>query len=285
MTRLRRTGGSDFDSRHARPVFRRPLRPQGSFRAERLGSATISPARMPLPVSRRTFLQLAGGAAAYSSACGVRSYVAPAVRTRRPFARVLVSPDRVIRTRSRTSAVSRVRLRPSRGTDGREAARPRLRARRGRRHALVGDGALAVGELSGWTGAADRCARDRLRRGRTRDGAAAAETRRSRHDLREGCSAEHHVEHGGRAVGPVQRVRRGRTSPAFDDQFARAARLSWRLFQDLPCATTASAGSRTSAIGRAPPPPGKPDLYPTPSISARAIIRFRRVTPGASRRC
>jgi D-amino-acid oxidase len=209
---------------------------------------------MPLPVSRRTFLQLAGGAAVYSSACGVRSYVAPTARTRRPFARVLVSPDRIIRTVAG--------LRPYRESGF------VLRAERMGDKLLVhdyghggggvtlswGTASLAVGELSGWTGPADRCAVI---------GCGAVGLATARLLQRRGAAVTIYAKDvppnttsnmAGAQWGPFSVFERGKTSAAFDEQFTRAARVSWRLFQDLPGATYGVRWIDNFSIGDTPPP-------------------------------
>jgi hypothetical protein len=53
--------------------------------------------------------------------------------------------------------------------------------------------------------------------------------------------------------GPFSVFEDGKTSPAFDDQFSRAARLSWRLFQDLPGATFGVRWIDNFSIGDTPP--------------------------------
>jgi D-amino-acid oxidase len=186
------------------------------------------------PVDRRRFLQLAGGTVvAAASGCVVRRFDVPRTPTRH-FARVNVSPQRVIRTV--------VGLRPYRPSGF------VLRAERLADKLLVhnyghggggvtlswGTARLAVDELNGWTGASDRAAVV---------GCGAIGLATARLLQRRGVPVTIYAKDippnttsnvAGAQWGPFSVFETGRTTAAFDDQFARAARLSRRLFQDLP---------------------------------------------------
>jgi glycine/D-amino acid oxidase-like deaminating enzyme len=178
----------------------------------------------------------------------------PAAGTRRQFARVLVSPDRIIRTVAG--------LRPYRESGF------VLRAERIGDKLLVhdyghggggvtlswGTASLAVGELSGWTGRADRCAVL---------GCGAVGLATARLLQRRGAAVTIYAKDvppnttsnmAGAQWGPFSVFERGKTSAAFDEQFARAARVSWRLFQDLPGAAYGVRWIENFSIGDTPPP-------------------------------
>jgi D-amino-acid oxidase len=183
---------------------------------------------------RRRFLALTGTAALTAlPACAARRFDVVAVPMRR-FARVNVSAARVIRT------VTGLRpYRPSGFV---------LRAERFGDKLLVhdyghggggitlswGTARLAVDELAGWTGARDRAAVI---------GCGAVGLATARLLQRQGLAVTVHAKDvppnttsniAGAQWGPFSVFEAGKTTPAFDDQFARAARLSRRLFQDLP---------------------------------------------------
>jgi D-amino-acid oxidase len=203
---------------------------------------------------RRTLIKWAGASAlaAVAPGCAARSFVAE--RPRRRFARVLVSPDRIIRTVAG--------LRPYR------ASGFVLRAERMGDKLLVhdyghggggvtlswGTASLAVGELSGWTGPADRCAVI---------GCGAVGLATARLLQRRGAAVTIYAKDvppnttsnmAGAQWGPFSVFEHGKTSPAFDDQFTRAARVSWRLFQDLPGAAYGVRWIDNFSLGDTPPP-------------------------------
>jgi D-amino-acid oxidase len=187
-------------------------------------------------VPRRTFLKAAGISAAgfaLSPACAPRPFAVDPRRPRRRFARVDVSPDRIIRTI--------VGLRPFRPSGF------VLRAERAGDKLLVhnyghggggvslswGTAQLAVDELHGWTGPKDRCAVV---------GCGAVGLATARLLQRRGAAVTIYAKDlppnttsniAGAQWSPYSVFDTGRTTAAFDDQFARAARQSWRLFQDL----------------------------------------------------
>jgi glycine/D-amino acid oxidase-like deaminating enzyme len=189
---------------------------------------------VPHAVDRRGFLRLTGGAAlAAASACAPRPIDVVATPRRR-FARVDVSPGRVIRTV--------VGLRPYRPSGF------VLRAERADDKLLVhnyghggggvtlswGTARLAVDELGGWTGALERAAVV---------GCGAVGLATARLLQRRGLTVTIYAKDlppnttsnvAGAQFGPFSVFEAGRTTPAFDEQFARAARTSRRLFQDLP---------------------------------------------------
>jgi D-amino-acid oxidase len=183
---------------------------------------------------RRRFLQLAGGATlAAGSGCAARPFDVLRVPTRH-FARVDVAAARIIRTV--------VGLRPYRPSGF------VLRAERLADKLLVhnyghggggvtlswGTARLAVDELSGWTGAHDRAAVV---------GCGAIGLATARLLQRRGVAVTVYAKDippnttsnvAGAQWGPFSVFETGKTSAAFDDQFARAALISHRLFQDLP---------------------------------------------------
>jgi glycine/D-amino acid oxidase-like deaminating enzyme len=187
-------------------------------------------------VDRRTFLQIAGGAAAVAAlpGCRPRPFVVEPARSQRRFARVHVSPDRVIRTIAglrpfrpsgfvvRADRVGETLLIHNYGHGG------------GGVTLSWGTSQLAVDELEGWTGARDRCAVV---------GCGAVGLATARLLQRRGAAVTIYAKDlppnttsnvAGAQWGPFSVFDRGQTTAMFDDQFARAARLSWRLFQDLP---------------------------------------------------
>lgn len=188
-------------------------------------------------VHRRTFLRdaLAGaGALALVPACAARHFVVDPPRPTRRFARVHVAPDRVIRT------ITGLRpFRPSGFV---------LRAERTGEKLIVhdyghggggvtlswGTAQLAIDELQGWTGAADRAAVI---------GCGAVGLATARLLQRRGLTVTIYAKDlppdttsniAGAQWGPFSVFDGGRTTPAFDDQFTRAARIAFRRFQDLP---------------------------------------------------
>ena len=191
-------------------------------------------------IPRRRFLNLAAlsaAALALSPACATRSYDLDPRRERRRFARVHVSPDRVIRTITG--------LRPYR------ASGFVLRSERIGDKLLVhdyghggggitlswGTAQLAVDELQGWTGVKDRCAVV---------GCGAVGLATARLLQRRGIAVTIYAKDlppnttsniAGGQWSPYSVFDAGKTTTAFDDQFARAAKLSWRLFQDLQFST------------------------------------------------
>ena len=214
---------------------------------------------------RRAFLKAsAAGAAglALSSGCAHKLFTVAPPSTRRRFARVDVSEDRVIRTVAG--------LRPFR-SEGFV-----LRAERAGDKLLVhdyghggggvtlswGTAQLAADEISSWAGAKDRCAVI----GAGAVGLATARTLQRRgHDVtiyaRELPPATTSNVAGAQwhpfAVHDV-----GMTTRAFDDQFARATRISWRLFQDLPGTTYGIRWIENYELSAAPfPEPPHRDLY------------------------
>jgi D-amino-acid oxidase len=190
-------------------------------------------------VDRRAFLRIAGGAAGLvvASACAPRPLVVDPVRARRRFARVIVSPNRVIRTIAG--------LRPYRASGfvvrGERLGDKLLVHDYGHGGGGVtlswGTARLAVDELSGWTGRADRC-------GVVGCGAVGLATARLLQ--RRGAAVTIYAKDippnttsniAGAQWGPFSVFERGKTTAAFDEQFARAARLAWRMFQELPGST------------------------------------------------
>ena len=189
---------------------------------------------------RRAFLKasVAGAAGlALSQGCAGRLFTVDPPVTRRRFARVHVAEDRVIRTAAG--------LRPFR-SEGFV-----LRAERAGDKLLVhdyghggggvtlswGTAQLAADELYSWAGAKDRCAVI----GCGAVGLATARLLQRRgHDVtiyaRE-LPPQTTSNVAGAQWHPFAVYDVGGTSPEFDDQFARATRISWRLFQDLPGAT------------------------------------------------
>jgi D-amino-acid oxidase len=185
-------------------------------------------------IDRRQFLHLSGAAAlAGAAGCVARPFVILPTARRR-FARVDVSPARVIRTV--------VGLRPYRPSGfvlrGERAGDKLLVHNYGHGGGGVtlswGTARLAVDELSGWTGATDRaavvgCGAIGLATARLLQRRGAAVTIYAK-DVPPNTTSNV----AGAQWGPFSVFETGRTTAAFDDQFARAARISRRLFQDLP---------------------------------------------------
>ena len=189
-----------------------------------------------MPHSRRTFIRLTSATAlAIASGCAPRR-VGVATPERR-FARVIVEPDRIIRTIAG--------LRPYRPTGF------VLRAERVGEKLLVhdyghggggvtlswGTARLAVDEMGGWTGPADRaavvgCGAVGLATARLLQRRGAAVTIYAR-DVPPNTTSNI----AGAQWGPFSVFERGKTTAAFDEQFGRAARLAWRMFQELPGST------------------------------------------------
>jgi D-amino-acid oxidase len=185
-------------------------------------------------IDRRGFLQLAGGVTlAAASGCAARPFdVLPTPRRR--FTRVDVSPARVIRTV--------VGLRPYRPSGfvlrGERVGNTLLVHNYGHGGGGVtlswGTARLAVDELGGWTGPLDRvavvgCGAVGLATARLLQRRGLAVTIYAR-DIPPNTTSNV----AGAQFGPFSVFEAGRTTPAFDDQFARATRISRRLFQDLP---------------------------------------------------
>ena len=214
-------------------------------------------------IARRRFLKLAGLAAgAALPACATRRFdvLSP---TRRQFARVDVSSQRVIRT------IAGLRpFRPSGFV---------LRAERLGDKLLVhnyghggggvtlswGTARLAVDELSGWTGSQDRaavigCGAVGLATARLLQRRGAAVTIYAK-DIPPNTTSNV----AGAQWGPFSVFERGRTTPAFDEQFTRAARLSKRLFQDLPFHDFGIRWIENYSLSdERQPPQSMPELYP-----------------------
>lgn len=233
---------------------------------------------------RRTFLKSVGlGAAglAIGSGCAPRRFTV-AGPTRR-FARVMVSPDRVIRTIAG--------LRPYRPSGF------VLRAERSGEKLLVhdyghggggvtlswGTARLAVDELTGWTGPADRVAVV---------GCGAVGLATARLLQRRGTVVTIYTKDvpphttsnvAGAQWGPFSVFERGKTTAAFDEQFGRAARLAWRMFQELPGSMYGIRWIDNYSVGDIPDegPPQSPfyvngvDLRPSEHpFPARYVRRF-----------
>jgi glycine/D-amino acid oxidase-like deaminating enzyme len=214
-------------------------------------------------IARRSFLKLAGAAAvAAAPGCAPRRYeILPPPRRR--FARVDVSARRVIRT------VAGLRpYRPSGFV---------LRAERLGDKLLVhdyghggggvtlswGTARLAVDELTGWPGSQTQaavvgCGAVGLATARLLQRRGTAVTVYAR-DIPPNTTSNI----AGAQWGPFSVFERGRTTPAFDEQFTRAARLSRRLFQDLPFPDFGIRWIENYSLSdSAPPPQAMPDLYP-----------------------
>ena len=187
-----------------------------------------------LSVNRRSFIRFAGAAALTTAAgCAARPFVVVS-RPPRRFARVDVSPGRVIRTVAG--------LRPYRPSGfvlrGERVGDKLLVHNYGHGGGGVtlswGTAWLAVDELSGWTGPRDRaavvgCGAIGLATARLLQRRGAAVTIYAK-DVPPNTTSNV----AGAQWGPFSVFEAGRTTAAFDEQFARAARLSRRLFQDLP---------------------------------------------------
>ncbi|MCA1563996.1 MAG: FAD-binding oxidoreductase [Acidobacteria bacterium] len=187
-------------------------------------------------VDRRAFLKIAGAAAAVAALPGCaarRPFDVERPRARRRFVPVQVAPDRVIRT------VAGLRpFRPSGFVVRAESAGDKLLVHDyghggGGVTLSWGTAQLSIDELAGWTGARDRCAVV---------GCGAVGLATARLLQRRGAAVTIYAKDpppnttsnvAGAQWGPFSVFDRGMTTAAFDDQFARAARLSWRLFQDL----------------------------------------------------
>jgi glycine/D-amino acid oxidase-like deaminating enzyme len=183
-------------------------------------------------VGRRAFLQTALGAALALPACAPRRFVVARPRRARRLVPVLVSPARVIRT------IAGLRpFRPSGFVVRAEPGRPVLVHNYGHGGAGItlswGTAQLAV-EAAVETGAAlDRAAVV---------GAGAVGLATARLLQRRGAAVTIHARElppdttsnvAGGQWGPFSVFDRGRTTPEFDAQLARATALSFRLFQDL----------------------------------------------------
>jgi glycine/D-amino acid oxidase-like deaminating enzyme len=214
-------------------------------------------------IARRRFLKLAGAAAvAVAPGCATRRYeVLPPPRRR--FTRVEVSAGRVIRT------VAGLRpYRPSGFV---------LRAEKLGDTLLVhnyghggggvtlswGTARLAVDELARWSGAQTPaavvgCGAVGLATARLLQRRGAAVTIYAR-DVPPNTTSNI----AGAQWGPFSVFERGRTTAAFDEQFTRAARLSRRLFQDLPFRDFGIRWIENYSLSDSPPPPpALPELYP-----------------------
>jgi D-amino-acid oxidase len=203
-------------------------------------------------VDRRAFLQAAGGAAGLivASACAPRPFAV--ARPRRQFAPVIVSRERVIRTIAG--------LRPYRPTGF------VVRAERLGEKLLVhdyghggggvtlswGTAHLSVDELTGWTGRSDRCAVV---------GCGAVGLATARLLQRRGAAVTIYAKEvppnttsniAGAQWGPFSVFERGKTTAGFDDQFERAARVAWRMFQELPGSTYGIRWIENYSVGDAP---------------------------------
>jgi D-amino-acid oxidase len=221
-------------------------------------------------IGRRKFLQVAGTVAVIAiPGCATRRYVlAPSPKRR--FARVNVSPQRVIRT------VTGLRpYRPSGFVLRAEPFNGKLLVHNyghggGGVTLSWGTARLAVDELSGWTGASDRAAVV---------GCGAVGLATARLLQRRGSAVTIYAKDvppnttsniAGAQWSPFSVFETGKTTPAFDDQFARAARLSRRLFQDLPFDDFGIRWIENYSLSDDPmPPQTRPDLYPDSTDLAR----------------
>jgi glycine/D-amino acid oxidase-like deaminating enzyme len=218
--------------------------------------------------SRRAFIKSAAisvAALAFMPGCAPRRFVLDSRHPRRRFARVLVSPDRVIRT------IAGLRpFRPSGFVLRAERAGERLLIHDyGHGGAGVtlswGTSQLAVDELQGWTGARDRCAVI---------GCGAVGLATARLLQQRGLSVTVYAKDippdttsnvAGAQWGPFSVFDAGRTTPTFDDQFTRAARISWRRFQDLPPAVYGIRWLENYTLSNSPfRDPPRRDLYVDP---------------------
>ncbi|MGH9331961.1 MAG: FAD-dependent oxidoreductase [Vicinamibacterales bacterium] len=231
---------------------------------------------------RRTFIKWAGATAlAAVPACAPRPFTV--ARPQRRFARVIVSPERIIRTIAG--------LRPYRPSGF------VLRAERFGEKLLVhdyghggggvtlswGTARLAIDELAGWTGPADRAAVV---------GCGAVGLATARLLQRRGATVTIYAKDvppnttsniAGAQWGPFSVFERGKTTAAFDEQFGRAAQLAWRLFQELPGPTYGIRWIENYSVGDTPDagPPQSPfyvngvDLGPREHpFPARYVRRF-----------
>lgn len=212
--------------------------------------------------ARRAFLRRAAGAAAFAtvSACAPRSYILERPLHPRRFARVHVSPERVIRTVAG--------LRPFRPSGfvvrGQRIGEKFVVHNYGHGGAGItlswGTSQLAVDELGGWSGARDRCAVI---------GCGAVGLATARLLQRRGAAVTIYARElppsttsnvAGGQWGPFSVFDRGKTTAAFDDQFARARLLAWRLFQDLPGSEFGIRWIENYSLSRTPLPPPTTDL-------------------------
>jgi D-amino-acid oxidase len=204
-----------------------------------------------MPHSRRTFIKWSSATAlAIASGCAPRRVTV--ATPERHFARVIVEPGRVIRT------IAGLRpFRPSGFV---------LRAERVGEKLLLhdyghggggvtlswGTARLAVDELGGWTGPADRvavvgCGAVGLATARLLQRRGAAVTIYAK-DLPPNTTSNV----AGAQWGPFSVFERGKTTAAFDEQFGRAARLAWRMFQELPGSTYGIRWIENYSMGDAP---------------------------------
>jgi D-amino-acid oxidase len=216
-----------------------------------------------LEIARRGFLKLAGAAAvAAVPACAARRYDVLPPQTRR-FVRVDVSPRRVIRT------ITGLRpYRPSGFVVRAERLGDKLLVHNyghggGGVTLSWGTARLAVDALAAWTGPHDRtavigCGAVGLATARLLQRRGAAVTVYAR-DVPPNTTSNV----AGAQWGPFSVFERGKTTPAFDEQFTRAARLSRRLFQDLPLREFGIRWIENYSLSDRPQPPqAMPDLYP-----------------------
>src|SRR5437867_10511591 len=218
---------------------------------------------------RRTFLRCSGAAVlSLAAGCAIRTFDVDPRRPRRRFARVHVSSARISRTV--------VGLRPLRQSGF------VLRAERLGDKLLVhdyghggggmtlswGTAALAVAELDGWSGPRDRAAVV---------GCGTIGLATARLLQRRGIPVTIYTKDmppnttsniAGAQWSPYSVFDRGRTTPAFDDQFARAARLSHRLFQDLAGPEYGIRWIENYAIANQPPASrgALEELYPDSAV-------------------
>jgi glycine/D-amino acid oxidase-like deaminating enzyme len=126
-----------------------------------------------------------------------------------------------------------------------------------------GTARLSLDELGGWTGSQDRaavigCGAVGLATARLLQRRGAAVTIYAK-DVPPNTTSNM----AGAQWGPFSVFERGRTTPAFDEQFARSARLSRRLFQDLPLREFGIRWIENYSLSDTPQPPqAMPDLYP-----------------------
>jgi D-amino-acid oxidase len=214
-------------------------------------------------IARRKFLQVAGAAAMFSiPGCAGKGYVL-APPPKRRFAPVNVSSQRVIRT------VAGLRpYRPSGFVLRAEPLNGKLLVHNyghggGGVSLSWGTARLAVDELGAWTGASDRAAVV---------GCGAIGLATARLLQRRGCVVTIYARDvppnttsniAGAQWSPFSVFETGKTTPAFDEQFTRAARLSRRLFQDLPFQDFGIRWIENYSLSDNPfPPQTRPDLFP-----------------------
>jgi glycine/D-amino acid oxidase-like deaminating enzyme len=211
---------------------------------------------------RRAFLKATGGAAALAalSGCAPRPFLVEPPRRRRHYARVNVSPERVIRTVAG--------LRPFRSSGfvvrGQRMGEKLLIHNYGHGGGGItlswGTSQLAVQELAGWTGTRDRaavigCGAVGLATARLLQRGGTAVTIYAK-DLPPNTTSNV----AGGQWGPFSVFDRGQTTAAFDEQFARAGLLAWRLFQDLPGSEYGIRWIENYSLSDEPPLPPKRDL-------------------------